>query len=315
MKKTIISIVAALTAGLLSMSAQNVVDLIISEVLVENVENIEDDYGERNGWIELFNTSQGTVNFAGCFLTDDPGDLTKYMIPKGDLSTKLGPRQVALFHASGKSGRGTFHTNFQLRRGSTVYLVSNDGRTVIDCILIPEDLPADMSVSKVAFDNKEMQFVTLEKPSVPTPGAKNGSVNTETGSQRIGRTDPHGWVLTLTAVSVVFAALIILWLIFNFTGNVFSGKYRKSGGKASESPKKTAGSGKRGGVPDAETAAAIALALERECGGETHAAIAAALHLYLNDTVHDEESFVLTIRQPASSGWKDKAHTLRRLPR
>ena len=310
-KRTILSFIAALSASVSVLNAQNAVDLIISEVLVENRENIADDYGEHNGWIEIFNTSQGTVNFAGCFLTDDPGQPKKYMVPKGDLATKLGPRQTALFYASGKSERGTFHTNFTLKRGSTVYLISNDGRTVIDSIDIPEDLPADMSVSKAAFDAKEMDFVTLDEPSTPTPGSKNGSSSAETGSSRIQRTDPHGWVLTLTSVSVVFCALAILWIIFTYIGKLSAGK----GGKGRTETASGKAKARRNGAPDAETAAAIALALDRECGGETYAAIAAALHLYLEGTVHDEESFVITIKRSEGSGWNAKGQTFRRLPR
>lgn len=36
----------------------------INEVLVINEDNFVDDYGKRHGWIELFNTSAGTVNIA-----------------------------------------------------------------------------------------------------------------------------------------------------------------------------------------------------------------------------------------------------------
>ena len=62
-----------------------------------------------------------------------------------------------------------------------------------------------------------------------------------------------------------------------------------------------------------ETALAIAMALDKACGGETNAAIATALHLYFNDTVHDQESFVLTIR-PTQSAWASRHFTLRQLP-
>ena len=37
-------------------SAQGIKDIRINEVMVRNVDNYEDDYGKRIGWIELFNT-------------------------------------------------------------------------------------------------------------------------------------------------------------------------------------------------------------------------------------------------------------------
>ena len=50
-------------------------------------------------------------------------------------------------------------------------------------------------------------------------------------------------------------------------------------------------------VPSAEEAAAIALALDQEMNGEVYAAIGMAMHQYLNDTVHDMESYIITIRR------------------
>ena len=48
--------------------------------------------------------------------------------------------------------------------------------------------------------------------------------------------------------------------------------------------------------------------------GEDYAAIATAVHLYLNDTVHDAESgFVTIVRK--ESGWNDKSMNFRKLPR
>lgn len=47
--------------------AQRATSMRINEVLVINDDNFVDDYGKRHPWIELFNTSAGTVNIAGCF--------------------------------------------------------------------------------------------------------------------------------------------------------------------------------------------------------------------------------------------------------
>ena len=119
---------------------------------------------------------------------------------------------------------------------------------------------------------------------------------------RMMQTDPNGLTLTLISVSVVFAALIVLYCIYSLSGALFSGKFkreRKPSVKAS---------------PDAEVAAAIALALDMEQDGDTYAAIATAVHLYLSDSIHDVEPGIVTIRR-TSSAWNDKALTFRKLPR
>ena len=121
------------------------------------------------------------------------------------------------------------------------------------------------------------------------------------GGDRMMQTDPHGWTLTLISVSVVFAALIVLYFVYSFSGNLFSGKFKRA-------PRKVKG------TPDAEVAAAIALALDMEQDGDVYAAIATAVHLYMNDTVHDVEPGIVTITRK-ESGWNNKALNFRKLPR
>lgn len=118
--------------------------------------------------------------------------------------------------------------------------------------------------------------------------------------------DPHGWTLTLISVSVVFCALIVLYFVYSFSGNMFSGKY-----KVERKPRKAKAA--KGG-DEAEIAAAIAMALEAELGGATEAAIATAIHLYLSDAIHDVEPGIITIRRNSESGWNNQSN-FRKSPR
>lgn len=301
-RKRIILSLAVITACI-SMKAQNVSDLIISEALAQpDSTGILDDYGRRSGWIELYNTSTGTVNFAGCFLTDDRSDLKKSPIPKTDLRTKLGPRQVTLIFTSGNGAEGSFYAGFTLQPGSTVYLVSNDGRTIIDSLSIPAALPAGKSVIKLADDIRQREFAPVESPADPTPGILNGDRDRASKAQQMAEQDPHGWTLSVVSVSVVFSALAILWLFFWLLFE--RPAKRKSSGAGTQSKAKDA----------EEVAVAIALALDMESSGDDYAAIAAALHLYLSSCAHDAESFVITIKK-APSAWKNKGHNFRNSPR
>ena len=313
-----ILLILALAVSFTSLRAQNVIDLIIAEALaVPDSTGIVDDYGRRGGWIEIFNTSQGTVNIAGCFLTDDRSDLKKSIIPKGDLKTKIGPRQTALFFASGNGNDGTFYANFEVRPGSTVYLVSNDGRTIIDSLVVPATLPVGMSMQKQAFDLRQKEFEPISEPTVPSPGIFNGDLNAATKAEAMKEKDPHGWILSLVAVSVVFSALAILWFLFW----LFFDRPAKRAAAAKDKPakakkgKKAALAASKPGEVSDEIAAVIALAMDMEQGGDDYAAIAMAMHLYFNDAVHDVESFVLTMRPKEGSAWNDKKQIFRKLPR
>ena len=55
--------------------AQRATSMRINEVLVINEDNFVDDYGKRHAWIELFNNSAGSVNIAGCYLTNDQTEI------------------------------------------------------------------------------------------------------------------------------------------------------------------------------------------------------------------------------------------------
>ena len=104
--------------------------------------------------------------------------------------------------------------------------------------------------------------------------------------------DPHGAIITLVSVSVVFFALLILWGAYTFIGKLSSGQIKFPQRKKKAPAPKTAGT-----ALDKEVAAAIALALDQEMNGEVYAAIGTALHLYMNDPVHDLESYVITIKR------------------
>ena len=306
MKRISLTIFSALLAGcVFTMRTQNVSDLIISEVLAEpDSTGIVDDYGRRTGWIEIFNKSQGTVNYGGCFISDDRNDLKKSLITKSDSRTKLGPRQVALFHAGGNGNDGTFYVNFRIRKGSTIYLVSNDGRTIVDSVDVPVTLPVGKSVMKIADDLRQMDFRIVPEPAEPTPGMVNGTMSSETGAQRMAHEDKHGVILTIVSVSVVFSALILLWWLFSLLGKI-SGKKKDNADKSNA---------KASGKLTPEVVAAISIALDQEMNGEVYAAIATALHLYMEDSVHDNESFMITIRKK-QSGWNSKEQNFRHLPR
>lgn len=312
MRKVLTSVLVLLVSAL-ALKAQNVSDLIISEVLAQpDSTGILDDYGRRSGWVELYNKSTGTVNFGGCYLTDDRSALRKSPIPKSDLRTKLGPRQTVLLYCSGNGHDGTFYAGFTLAPGKTVYLVSNDGRTIIDSLQIPAGLPVGKSVIRLAEDIRQQNFETVLEPATPSPAIVNGDQNAATKGERMKERDPHGWILTVVSVSVVFCALAILWFLFWLLFDRSAKKKAKEGTSLSKTK------GKRtvtlGESEESAVAAAIALALDMEQGGDRYAAIAAAVHLYLSESVHDIEPGIVTIRR-AESGWNNKSLIFRKLPR
>ena len=258
--------------------AQSQGQMRLNEYLVVNVSDFQDDFGQHSSWFELFNSSYGTVDLAGCFLTDDPDNLKKYKIPGGDVQTQIKPRQHVLFWADNQPFRGTFHVNFDLENASEIIFVKGDGKTIVDRIPVRHDLGENVSFGRTedgigSFTGDGEGWDVLERTS---PSTNNSLIDKAGKSDKMKEIDPHGWILALTAMTVVFTALIILYLLFKYIGilNIRAGKKKSAAAQAT-----TVKESSYGEVP-----------------AETYAAIATALHLYLvEEEAHDDESFVVTM--------------------
>src|ERR1051326_5082348 len=62
--------------------------IIISEFMANNKSTLADENGQYSDWIELYNTSAGTVNLSGWSLTDDPTHQARWLFPATNLTAK-----------------------------------------------------------------------------------------------------------------------------------------------------------------------------------------------------------------------------------
>lgn len=273
--------------------AQRVTSMRINEVLVINENNYVDDYGKRNGWIELYNNSAGTVNIGGCFLTNDKNNPTKYAIPKGDVLTKIPPRQHTLFWVDGNADHGTFHVSFTLdpTKENYIALYDTDGKTLVDEIVIPAAQKTDVSYGRKIDGQDEWAIL----PKV-TPSTNNLTLDANDKIENFKNNDSLGLGMTVTAMAVVFLGLLVLFLVFKSIGNASIAAGARRAKKASGSEEVTTTPG--------------------ELSGEVLVAIGMALY-ELNEDAHDIESTVLTINkvQRTYSPWSSKIYGLRELPK
>lgn len=272
---------------------------VINEVMVVNETNFVDDFGQRNGWIEIYNNTAKTQDLGGRYLTDDPGNPKKYPIPRGDVLTSIKPHQHALFWADGKPFNGTFHLNFVLdpTRENYIALYENDGKTLLDEIVIPAGMLSDQTFGYeqdgVKYDeNGNLSSIYLERV---TPSSNNAILEENPKVVSLLETDPLGGLLTVTSMLVVFFGLIALYLFFKLSGNMAK----------NISQKKIAQSG-----------TLSAARSQSHLSGEVLAAISAAIN-ELKEDQHDIESTILTINQVKRnfSPWNTKRQSMRELPR
>lgn len=299
MKKHFLVVVMMMVVGAFASKAHDLTKLRINEVMVNNTENLVDEYGEHPAWLELFNANFSPLQISSIYITNDPNDKKMYAVPVGDEVTHMGKRQHLVFYLDGKPSRGPLHTNFTLIPGQDNWIgIYDAGGKPIDEILIPADslTTANQSFARV-FDGADKWEVRSMDDSLKyvTPGSANNVVGENPRIKNFAEKDPNGFAMTVMAMCIVFSALLVLCLCFYLVGMI---------GKASHRIKKAEAMG----VDVTE------VAKNDHDSGEEIAAISMALHEHFNQ--HDNESFMLTVKKMkrAYSPWSSKIYGLREIP-
>ena len=275
-----ITLFLALTICSLS-SAQTAADLRINEVMTLNDSCIVDEYGNRNGWIEIFNSSYNSVDIGGLFITDDLNNPTKSMIAKGSPRTVIAPRSHIVLFATGGKTIGIQHLTFNIGKSKTIALFDGNGRTLIDSVTLPK-LDTNQVFSRLTDGSDEWTL-----GNAPTPNSSNWFRPYVGNADPFKSLDPTGFGMTIIAMIVVLSSLSVLYLCFKIIGKIATRK------KNLAKNEKTA---------DSES-------------DEVYVAIATALYLH-NQQQHDDESTVLTMRKVSKnySPWNSKIYGMRKRP-
>lgn len=307
MNKTKIGILASLllVLGLCSSCQEQKPNnkLLLNEVLIINESNFQDDYGLHSAWIEIFNRSYSSSDLAAYLLkaSSQPGDTTTYFIPKGDILTLVKPRQHALFWADGDPKRGTFHTSFTLDPEKTNWIgLYDSGRKLIDEVTIPAGtLQANQSYARISDAAEKWEVKDGGHDKYVTPSTNNQTLDSNAKVEKFAEHDSVGIGMAISAMSVVFSGLLILFIVFKFVGSTAVNLSKRNAMKSK-------------GITDKKEAKEKQLG---EAPGEIFAAIAMAMHEMQND-VHDVEDTVLTITRVkrSYSPWSSKIYTLRETP-
>ena len=277
--------------------------LVLNEVLITNEGNYQDDYGLHSAWIEIFNRSYGSADLAGCYLkcSSQPGDTVSYFIPKGDVLTLVKPRQHSLFWADGEARRGTFHTNFTLNPETQNWIgLYDSGRNLLDQITIPAGvLQANQSYARISDAAEKWEVKDGSAEKYVTPSTNNKTIDSNAKMEKFEEHDSDGIGMSISAMSVVFCGLILLFIAFKIVGRVSVSLSKRNAMKAK-------------GITDKQEAKEKKLG---EAPGEIFAAIAMAMYEMQSD-VHDVEDTLLTITRVkrSYSPWSSKIYTLRETP-
>ena len=234
-------------------------------------------------------------------MSSEPGDTATYFIPKGDVLTAIKPRQHALFWADGLPRHGTFHTNFILSKTNANWIgLYDSGRKLLDQVTVPAGvLKANQSYARVSDASAEWEVKNDSEEKYVTPSTNNKTIDSNPKQEKFTKHDPIGVGMAISAMTVVFIGLILLFLCFKLTGKGAIALRKRNAMKAKN-------------VTDLKEAKEQGLG---EASGEVIAAISMALH-EATGADHDMEDTVLTINRVKKtySPWSSKIYTLREMP-
>lgn len=309
--KKIVFLLALLATASIDVMAQGAKNIKINEVMTNNTSSIQDEYGQREAWIELCNASFTTFNVRGMWITTDRKVLDKNLsapdrqklmseIPNGEPRTQIAGTQHLTFFCNSNPKSGNMHLTVPVKAGEPVWVALYDGNGVdlIDSISVPA-LGENQSYAR-AKDGSQTWNVCM--PDNVTPNI----ANTPRVNDKIARTkaeDPHGFAITILAMGTVFTCLALLFVFFFCLGLIMDhlNTAKKIANKQPLKPvTKTVGAANT--VLDV-TATVMKDGLKTK-GKDKRiyiAVISMALKQYQDD-VHDVESGIISIK-PKNTTW------------
>lgn len=111
--------------------------VVINEVMSSN-DIIEDEYGESDDWVELYNNSNDVIDLSACYLSDDAADLQRWAFPA---NTLIAPHSYLIVWTDDDEEQFFRHTNFSLSASGSALLLSDSNGAIIDNINLPSLLP------------------------------------------------------------------------------------------------------------------------------------------------------------------------------
>ncbi len=142
--------------------------VVINEFMASNGKTIEDEDGDTEDWIELYNYGEEPVDISGWALSDDFANPGRWVFP----DTLLEPGEFLLVWASGKDRQdSSLHTNFKISSQGEELILSDTAGSWVD--LVPAtSVPTDISYGRKP-DGGEDWFYFDD----PTPGLPNTTEN------------------------------------------------------------------------------------------------------------------------------------------
>lgn len=171
--------------------------VVINEVNTSNMNGMADAYGNREDWVELYNTTGAAVDLSGWHLSNKVNNPTKWAFPAGASIPANG--HIVVICSKRNTTNGTqYHTNFNLEQTSNDHVVLADpAGTIVDDVVLNSML--------TQFDHSRGRTTdgasTWSLFQTPTPGNTNTNASPHY-TERPQMSPPAGFYNGSTSVTI-----------------------------------------------------------------------------------------------------------------
>jgi hypothetical protein len=167
--------------------------VLINEYSCSNVTGITDAFGEREDWVELYNTGTAPLDLTGYYLSDKASNLTKWQIPSGSIAAN-GFKMIYCSKRNLVSGT-QYHPNFNLKQTSNEWIIlTNPSGVVVDSLKMIHMTKADHSIGRLSNGASEWKLFTT-----PTPAAtKSTYFSTTTSTKNLTKVTAKNATMTIS---------------------------------------------------------------------------------------------------------------------
>jgi len=142
--------------------------IYINELMALNTHTLEDEYGDHDDWVEIYNAGSAPVNLSGMYLSDNITEHTYWQIPDGAIL--LGGSYLLIWLDGEHWVEKPFHGSFRLAGdGEQITLYDSQAHyyAPIDAVYFPPQTP---NVSWGRFSDGGDEWYAM---TTPTPGKPN----------------------------------------------------------------------------------------------------------------------------------------------
>jgi hypothetical protein len=127
-----------------SITIVNAGELVINEVLASNISGAQDQSGQNDDWIELYNNSSNYISLKNTYLSDSYTNLLKWKFPD---NATIAPNDFLVIWADKDTTQSGIHTNFKISGSGEKLTLSYANGYIIDSITLGSQT-ADISYQR-----------------------------------------------------------------------------------------------------------------------------------------------------------------------